>query len=290
MVRGMFAVSAALVGFASVSSAYATTPSFDCTPVVYAFRHAEDGPPVAPSACLPDSKVKCTTALTSSGMMHANLYVEMVTNLEKTEDFCPVKYVVAVNPINPDGFGGTTNPFKTGKPLSNIVMNLDPTVEVGGDRIDQNLKVVAPATMKSLVIGMTKSGASAAVFWTSEGLHALGLALGTDVIPAKTDTVSPPRNAAYIFRYNGGPNLIPPAKAAEFVQCFNYAKGNKAADNFSNKFFCGDGTNGNLSVPEADFAKLHGRICNRTAADFKKTTSPVGYYGYCESPPTGSKP
>jgi hypothetical protein len=63
-----------------------------------------------------------------------------------------------------------------------------------------------------------------------------------------------------------------------------------ASDNFTNRFFCGDGPNGNLSVPAIDYDKLHGRICNRNAADFKKTTNPAGYYGYCESPPTGSKP
>src|SRR6516225_9076923 len=73
-----------LVGLLSlISSAQATTPSFDCTPVVYAFRHAEDSNnPVTPFPCLPGSRIDCTTVLKPVGMTHANLYVEMITSLE----------------------------------------------------------------------------------------------------------------------------------------------------------------------------------------------------------------
>jgi hypothetical protein len=275
-----------LVGLLSfISTARATTSNFDCTPVVYAFRHAEDSNnPVTPFPCLPGSRIDCTTALKPVGMKHANLYVEMITSLKMKTDFCPLRFVFSVNPINPDGFGGTTNPFFTGKPLSNAVMNLDPIVEIAGHVIDEKLTVVSPQALHDMLIGITKSGTSAALFWTSDGLHDLGIALGTDIIPVKTPSVSPPRNAAYIFKYNGGDTFLPPAKPDEYVQCFNYATGGRAADNFTTKFYCGFGPNGNLSIPDGDLDKLHGRICAPDDADFKRINTPSNYYGYCASP------
>src|SRR5262249_31402226 len=98
-----------------------------CTPVVYAFRHAEDvnGPP---------------TALTSIGTEHANLYIEMITSLEVTQNYCPVATVYAVNPIKPDGSFGTTNPYFTARPLANIVMNKEPIIKVADQRIGELLK------------------------------------------------------------------------------------------------------------------------------------------------------
>ena len=292
MIREMFAIGVALVGFGSASSAYATTPSFDCTPVVYAFRHAEDvdseakpPPPVKP--CLPGSGINCQTALTPVGMMHADLYLEMTTNLATQEDFCPVKVVYAVNPINTGNnggeFGGTTNPYFTGKPLSDAVMNAAPIVDIDGKKIDEYLKNVAPATLKSIMLGITKSGASVAIFWTSQGLHTLGLALGTDRVPDKAKGATPPRNAAYIFKYNGGDKLVQPTSATEFVQCFNYAIGGDPKNNFAKKYYCGS-SNGNLDVPEADFDRLEGRICSPGASGFTKITSPGGYFGYCKAP------
>ena len=104
-----------LFSFASPSASYAA-----CTPVVYAFRHAEDeGKSVKAFPCLPGSTVNCTTALTPVGKEHADLYNEMITNFEMIHDYCAVKYVYSVNPILPGGFaGGTTNPFETARPLA----------------------------------------------------------------------------------------------------------------------------------------------------------------------------
>ena len=272
-----------------ISSAKATTPSFDCTPVVYAFRHAEDKKERVepPFPCLPGSPIKCTTALEPVGKEHADLYTEMITSFELAQDYCPVGFVYSVNPVNPDGFGGTTNPFYTGRPLANTVMNLDPLIEIGGDIIDQKLTVVKPAVLHDVLLGIAKSGSSVALFWTSEGLHALSLALGTDIIPEKTATVSPPRNAAYVFKYNGGSEFIPPPKPDEYIQCFNYASFSRASDNFTSKYYCGYGSHANLSVPEKDFDKLHGRIC---ATALLTKVEAADYYGYCESPPAGSPP
>lgn len=77
----------------------------DCTPVVYAFRHAEDvnGPP---------------TTLTPIGKEHAALYIEMINELQTTQNYCPVDAVYAVNPVKPDGAIGTTNPYDTALPLA----------------------------------------------------------------------------------------------------------------------------------------------------------------------------
>src|SRR5277367_3372809 len=91
--------------------------------------------------------------------------------------------------------------------------------------------------------------------------------LGTEIIPKKGGP-TPPRNAAYIFRIDGTGAFLPPSKIHEFVQCFNYAKGAKAKNNFTNRFYCGKGSNGNLDVPESDFDRLHGRICATGAPDF----------------------
>jgi hypothetical protein len=37
--------------------------------------------------------------------------------------------------------------------------------------MDQKLTVVDPQALQDILIGVTKSGASAALFWTSEGYH-----------------------------------------------------------------------------------------------------------------------
>jgi hypothetical protein len=270
----------------SPSASYAA-----CTPVVYAFRHAEDeSKSVAPFPCLPGSTVNCTTALTKVGKEHADLYNEMITNFEMIHDYCAVKYVYSVNPILPGGFaGGTTNPFETARPLANDVMNLDPLIKIGDDIIDEFLTVVEPQMLKVILLGHAEVGASSALFWTSDGLHDLGLALGTDIIPEKTEVpkFSPPRNAAYVFKFFEGERsegFIPPSKPDEYVQCFNVKpEGGISTD----KYYCGKNNgHGSLSVPEKDFDSLHGRIC-ATAGLPGETAD---YYGYCESPPAGSPP
>jgi hypothetical protein len=89
-------------------SAQSQTAPPSCTPVLYAFRHAEDvnGPP---------------TALTPIGTEHANLYIEMITSLEVTQNYCPVATVYAVSPKKPDGSDGTTNPYFTARPLGSYI-------------------------------------------------------------------------------------------------------------------------------------------------------------------------
>lgn len=111
-----------LAGFVSLSLFFSSPAAAACTPVVYAFRHTEDlnGPP---------------TKLTPVGMEHANLYIEMITAFELTTNYCPVKFVYSVNQVKPGGEAGTT--YFTARPLANIVMNLDPIIEIDNKRIDE---------------------------------------------------------------------------------------------------------------------------------------------------------
>ncbi len=273
----------------------------DCTPVVYAFRHAEDVDyEVMPFPCLPGSPIQCTTALTPLGMKHADLYRdEMIPNFETAQDYCAVEYVLSVSPIIPDnpgggGHGGTTNPFFTAKPLAIEVMDSDPIVTIGSDVIDEKLTgkpdiTVTPEQLHDYLIGITQSGSSVALFWTSEGLHDLSKALGTDIIPKKAPGV-PPRNAAYVFKYNGSSQFTPPAKATEYVQCFNYKVTNGGNIEFYpnpstplTRYYCGKPERGNLDprITEAQFPELHARIC---ATDGLTPSGTSGYYGYCSPP------
>ena len=250
--------------FPFVSSATA------CTPVVYAFRHAEDlnGPP---------------TTLKPVGMEHASLYVEMITAFELAKNYCPVKFVYSINQIKPAGETGTTNPFFTARPLANVIMNLNPITEIDNKRIDEFLDSsnIGAARFRNVMLGKVGVGSSVALFWTSQGLPNLGKAIAPGFnIP---ETPKPPRNASYIFKFNGSDGFTAPLKPDQYVQCFNWANFRAQGDMSSSKYYCGDANNGNLSdLIEAKYLyKLHGRICNTSGL------TPIansGYYGYCVSP------
>lgn len=251
-----------------------------CTPVVYAFRHAEDlnGPP---------------TQLTPVGMEHANLYIEMITAFELTQNYCPVKFIYSVNPVKPGGEAGTTNPYFTARPFANIVMNLNPIIEIGTKRIDEYLQMsnVGATAFREEMLDKAESGSSVALFWTSQGLHNLGEAIapGTNIpgcsvpAPPECDKPKPPRNAAYVFKYNGISGFIAPLKPDQDIQCFNWANFRAPGDMSSSKYYCGNATNPNLSSSiEAKYLyKLHGRICD--TSHLEPVIEP-GYYGYCVSP------
>lgn len=90
-----------------------------CTPVVYAFRHAED--------------VAIGTALTRVGVQHADLYPLMVGKFDDAHNYCPVEWVYSMYDINPDGSPGTTNPFQTAEPLAFDACIVRAGVPVRGD-------------------------------------------------------------------------------------------------------------------------------------------------------------
>jgi hypothetical protein len=296
-----------------ISSASAQTA---CMPVVYAFRHAEDSSEPAPEyPCFPGAKLpngvpaNCTTKLKPTGTEHANLYPEMIENFQAPEglvDYCPVKYVFSVSPIKPvpDQYGliGTNNPYYTARPLANDLTNAEPNIQIHpsicGDSspplyIDAGLTTVTPEFLRCELSYLThfNGPASVAMFWTSEGLNALGQALvpGFNGIPVK-GTNTPPRNAVYIFEAPTGSGFVPPKdgspyqNSTQYVQCFN-VKGTTIEPPSSSKYWCG---NGNFqlrdSIKKEDLYKLHGRICDTALLSGKNTVA--GYYGYCESPPS----
>ena len=286
--------------FLFISSANAQTA---CTPVVYAFRHAEDVSSdvvVSPYACFPGSSVLCSTKLKPTGTEHANLYVEMITRFENLKNYCPVATVYSVNPVLPTGGGGTNNPFYTARPLANTVMNADPIITIGGMKLDELLTQVTPQMLRTELVNRMKLG-SAAVFWTSDGLHDLGKAIVQDFegIPVKNKNEGiPPRNAAYVFEYDGDSGFDPPTNSTQYVQCFNFASFRAVGDVSSTKYFCGRakqaGSIGD-SIGDAHLYKLHGRICDTCTSLSDTCPSPLlalteseslSYYGYCVSPPS----
>lgn len=76
-----------------------------CTPVVYAFRHAEDdnGPP---------------PHLTGEGVQHAGLYPSMISDFQLLHKYCPVGFVYSMYNVNPNKDPGTGNPYETAAPLA----------------------------------------------------------------------------------------------------------------------------------------------------------------------------
>lgn len=281
----------------SQSAQSQTAPTL-CTPVVYAFRHAEDvnGPP---------------TALTPIGTEHADLYIEMITSLEVTQNYCPVATVYAVNPIKPDGSVGTTNPYFTARPLANIVMNMEPIIKVADQRLGEFLENGEATLLLSAIKNDLTNNGSVAIFWTSQGIPKLAEILNAESrIPAAP---TPPRNAAYVFQWvETSRSLTPwrPESTPHYIECFNVKplslpgpSNPTAVPAFSSyKYYCGIGYNadnynpslgGNPNEPypvgNKILAKylyqLHGRICD--LANLNLSEPIPGYYGYCTS---GSKP
>jgi hypothetical protein len=86
----------------------------DCMPVVYLFRHAEEGNPA--------TRIDQNTLL-PAGMQHAILYTTMIERFQERFGYCPVNTVFSMARKNapsapfPNGLG-TTNPFFTARPLS----------------------------------------------------------------------------------------------------------------------------------------------------------------------------
>jgi hypothetical protein len=220
-----------------------------CTPVVYAFRHAEDtNPPNPPGPIF---------ALTPTGQAHAALYPTMISDFQAANGVCPVAKVYAATKVAKVGDCGTecasaTNAFDTAKPLAAAVMSADPITTVGtpanqlyeylGNGNNAPAKpnystVTATALRKELLITANQSRSSA-IFWTSQGLHVLGGAIinANSNVPIKAGGAIPPRNAVYIFAAIGPAPTISgfrdtPAPST-FVQCFNHVE---TSDQFTPK-------------------------------------------------------
>jgi hypothetical protein len=208
-----------------------------CTPVVYAFRHAEDtNPPNPPGPIF---------ALTATGQAHAALYPAMTSEFGDDSRFCPVTKVYATTKARKVGDCGSecasaTNAFDTATPLANSVMAADPITTVGGNQLYEylgngNKAPKDPSYMTDTAIALRRElfatarlDQSSAIFWTSQGLHVLGGAIinATSIVPDKNATPpeTPPRNAVYIFTFfgSGFSDTVSPSTAT--VQCFNHVE------------------------------------------------------------------
>ncbi len=223
----------ALVLFGALLFSASAAPAQSCTPVVLAFRHAEDtNPPNPPGPIF---------ALTPTGTRHAELYAEnnsgdpesgMVFAFVSRNGFCKVTKVYATSKMTKSpcstNCASASNAFDTASPLAKAVMSgADPITKVGTDPNDVNSQLweylgngqdpkptlpinynttVADQLRKEL-LATAKRGESSAIFWTSQGLHVLGGVIidGTSIVPDKNADAgtphagTPPRNAVYLF-------------------------------------------------------------------------------------------
>jgi len=111
------------VGLISFVAFTASVQAQNCTPVVYAFRHAEDFGGA-------DAKNNEPSGgpfgfLSKTGAAHADLYPEMIKTLAALEGYCPVTRVYAASPTGDDGkakdyinYYGAVNSFCTARPLA----------------------------------------------------------------------------------------------------------------------------------------------------------------------------
>jgi len=233
----------ALVLFGSLVFFASTAFGQACTPVVYAFRHAEDtNPPNPPGPIF---------ALTPSGAAHAELYPTMVKAFEDANNFCSVAKVYAATTArkidtkkDPCGNAceSATNAFDTATPLAKKVMSTDPITTVGNNQLYEylgngnaaptspNYSTDTAKALRTELLATANAGESSAIFWTSQGLHVLGGAIinGTSKVPDKNGNpkVVPPRNAVYIFKADGSaPNIATFSDIVSpslYVQCYNW--------------------------------------------------------------------
>jgi hypothetical protein len=203
-----------LVWFAS------TTLAQTCTPVVYAFRHAEDTNPDPPPPIF---------TLTPTGKAHAALYPSMVSDFQSApNNFCPVTKVYATTKAEKinctSNCASATNAFDTARPLAcwapsqdlmrcscwlrsttpqelaqcDAQMNTAPSTKVqyelyefvgNGNNPPTNPNYMTPEAiaLRNELIETAKAGGSSAIFWTSDGLHVLAGAIinGTSKVPDK---------------------------------------------------------------------------------------------------------
>ena len=249
----------------------------------------------------------------------------MVDQFQSERDYCPVGYVYSMYNINPNGSPGTENPFETAEPLAtracyvralaqgvlkpDLACSGSPTLSgvsplmqlsTGGKLYEylgtikaERASKVKSATgdeLRAELVSNAALGLSSAVFWTSQGLHTVGLAIAEDTqIPPKIEgngDSGPPKNAVYAFEYNGS-TFNPPTSLTQYVQCFNIDVNHPTRSPAGTQYYCrkGVGRNrdsasiGNLGdLPDiANFPALDGHICDTTNLPLVKEN----YYGPC---------
>jgi hypothetical protein len=251
-----------------------------CTPTVYLFRHAEDIDGSFP------------TQLTPEGIKHAQLYPSMLEHFQTTQ--CPLKRVLAMYDVKPDGNPGTTNPRNTAEPLARCCGGkADMSISyLGVTYFLYETRDIAKGGLAAAGSGMhgrifyalqetLNSQGSVAIFWTQQGMPDVSVALGVPPVNINNDAaLSWPgrlRSSVNILLWDGNnyvkvyPFTIqnPPKDRTNIapVQCFSLDHSTKNV--CQNTGFLTDKTK-----------PLGGVFC-------KAVTSQPGpdNYGYCLGPP-----
>ena len=129
--------------------------------------------------------------------------------------------------------------------------------------------------LRDTLTATAKDGGSSAIFWTSDGLYALGTAIlnsASKTIPQKTKNVNPenianwtyttmlydtpPRNAAYLFTYDNVAESFAELNPNDKKQCYNFISGADEVTGFKeqliNYFWCGDDDLGGKTPEDCD--------------------------------------
>jgi hypothetical protein len=292
----------ALLGLLALLAPAAMAQTTPCTPMVYAFRHAEDS-----------NALTYPNTLTATGLRHADLYVSMLDGINASlgSNHCPVTKVYAINRTKADGSGNTTNPYLTAKPLARSKMALanpietvggyalleylgnkpDPTKNTAGIPFAASYTTASATALRETLLATARADQSSAIFWTSQGLHILGGAIinAESQVPQKniddgaptpkyvvfkagTPIGTPPRNAAYLFTYNTANSRFDDVtKLNQHAQCYNFTV--KSADSdtaFRTDFWCGNVNYGDLGgnpkspslICKNQLPSVRARICN----------------------------
>ena len=331
----------------------------DCIPVVYAFRHAEDfggadaknnEPSGGPFGFL--SKTGAAHADLYPEMIETlaehkgycpvtRVYAASPTGDDgKAKDY--INYNGAVNsfctarplakslspqqtwtvPIN--NGNSSTNPLCTNAEtgvLEDSLTGSDPQMFINGVGLDQNLNGPDDpgALLRAALLDTAERNESSAIFWTSEGLHALGNAIidGTSAVPVKNGGNTPGRNAVYIFTPKVTDNLIIGFNdtSLDYFQCFNWTNfGDMGLGRMRTNNWCGrsDGTKlgGSMgddkkctleglenndalctnqippkNLPGGTDTQINGKICNIAGSEPGFIEEGGDYYvGYCTPP------
>jgi hypothetical protein len=250
----------------------------------------------------------------------------MLADLGGANNYCPVAFVYSTYEINPDKGQGTSNPYETARPLAIAACYNFPNVSseslatcnffprtalenggklyeyLGANKSEQGtplagISATGPQLLKELTGRAVTDGVSIAIFWTSQGLNVLGQAIvpgftgipGCSKLPAADECkkLKAPRNAAYVFVFNGS-GFDAPEAITQYVQCFNVhinfaVSPSKLVGPSGTTYYCGNGDDGTGSLPsiseQEGLDSLLGKICDTSKLMF---TGPRGYYGYCQ--------
>lgn len=166
--------------------------------------------------------------------------------------------------VPPNNGSSSTNPLCTNAETGNIegvLTEHDPQMFINGVGLDEYLNGPGGlddpgALLRAALLDTAENNQSSAIFWTSQGLHALGNAIinGDSVVPEKPPKGDPERgnipgrNAVYIFtpKDTDNPSMGFKDTSLDYFQCFNWTnyKSDSETGRIRTNNWCGrsDGT------------------------------------------------